>query len=268
MTASYHFALNHRVAPQTSLEDFFAMAAEIGVDAVEIRNDLPGLPIADGTAAADIRAAVKRHGLRIISINALQRFNDWSPQRAKEARALADYAKACGAEALAMCPVNDTSFWPSERDRLDGLASSLAELAPILAERGVIGLVEPLGFEESSLRLKQDAVNAIAGNPTFRLVHDTFHHAIAGEAKLFPAETGLVHISGVEDPALALSAMRDPHRVFVGPQDRLDNTGQLRSLRNGGYSGYASFEPFAETGDPPQEIAAAIQESIAFLKGA
>jgi 2-keto-myo-inositol isomerase len=235
MATSLRFALNHRVAPQTPLDDFFAMAAELGVDAVENRNDLPGLPIADETDAATVGTAAKRHRLRIISINALQRFNDWSEQRAKEARDLADYANACGAEALVMCPVNDTSFRPSESERLEALRRSLGELAPILSERGIIGLVEPLGFEESSLRLKQDAVDAMAGNRVFRLVHDTFHHAIAGEKKLFPAKTGLVHISGVEDPAIPLYDMRDPHRVLVGPKDRQDKAGQnpsQMSVRN------------------------------------
>ena len=41
-----------------------------------------------------------------------------------------------------------------------------------------------------------------AARDAFRLVHDTFHHHLAGEAAIFPELTGLVHISGVDDPAL------------------------------------------------------------------
>ena len=49
--------------------------------------------------------------------------------------------------------------------------------------------IEPLGFAESSLRLKREAVEAIdsvGGAHAFRLIHDTFHHAVAGERELFP----------------------------------------------------------------------------------
>ena len=80
----------------------------------------------------------------------------------------------------------------------------------------------------------------------FRLVHDTFHHFLAGEDTIFPELTGLVHISGVEDPRVTVSDMRDPHRVLVGPADRIGNIEQVRALGAGGYRGLFSFEPFAE----------------------
>ena len=134
-----------------------------------------------------------------------------------------------------------------------------------------MGLVEPLGFAELSLRLKREAVEAIdavGGSRTFRLVHDTFHHAIAGEEDVFPARTGLVHISGVEEEALPFSSLRDPHRVLVGPRDRLGNVEQLRRLTDGGYAGTVSFEPFAEQTRTLAEIASDIEESMAYLSGA
>jgi 2-keto-myo-inositol isomerase len=268
MRAPARFALNHIVAPRLGLEAFFAMAATLGIDAVEIRNDLKGGAIADGTPASAVRSLVERHGVRLLSINALQRVNDWNDARAVEARALAVYAEACGAEALVLCPVNDWQFRPGEPARLDGLRHALSELAPILRDRGIVGFVEPLGFTESSLRLKReavDAIDAVGVGATFRLVHDTFHHAIAGEQAFFPARTGLVHVSGVEDPGLTLASMRDPHRVLVGPRDRLDNAGQLRRLLDGGYAGFVSFEPFAESVHALPGVASALKESMAFL---
>jgi 2-keto-myo-inositol isomerase len=153
-------------------------------------------------------------------------------------------------------------------DRQRGLRHALSELAPILRDRGIVGFVEPLGFTESSLRLKREAVDAIGAvgvGATFRLVHDMFHHAIAGEQAFFPARTGLVHVSGVEDPGLPLASMRDPHRVLVGPRDRLDNAGQLRRLLDGGYAGFVSFEPFAESVHALPDVASALKESMAFL---
>ena len=122
-----------------------------------------------------------------------------------------------------------------------------------------------------SLRLKQEAVDAIddvGGAEIFKLVHDTFHHAIAGEEHLFPSRTGLVHVSGVEDPKLPLAAMRDPHRVLVGRGDRLDNVGQLRRLAAGGYDGFISFEPFAEPPAREADIASGIRASIDHLSAA
>lgn len=268
MRAPARFALNHMVAPHADLDAFFAIVAGLGLDAVEIRNDLKGVAIADGTSATTVRSAAQKHRVQILSINALQRFNDWTDARAAEAAALAAYAKACGAQALVLCPVNDWQFRPGEHARLDGLRRSLSELAPVLEANGLIGLVEPLGFMESSLRLKREAVEAIdavGAGATFRLVHDTFHHAVAGEDAIFPERTGLVHVSGVEDSGLSFSSMRDPHRVLVGPRDRLDNAGQVRRLSEGGYSGYLSFEPFAASVHALADVATALKESMAFL---
>jgi 2-keto-myo-inositol isomerase len=102
----------------------------------------------------------------------------------------------------------------------------------------------------------------------FKLVHDTFHHAVAGEDAFFPERTGLVHISGVEDPGLALASMRDPHRVLVGPRDRIGNVGQVAQLLAGGYAGYLSFEPFAGIGGSNAEIVANVRKSMDYLSGA
>jgi 2-keto-myo-inositol isomerase len=270
MPKHLQFALNHMAAPRLGIDAFFALAVALGISAVEIRNDLDGAPIADGTKPGAIKDAAQKHGVRILSINALQRFNDWTAERATEAAALADYAQACGAEALVMCPVNDWRFRPGDQARLDGLRRSLSELKPILAGRGIVGLVEPLGFAECSLRLKREAIDAIddaGGSKTFRLVHDTFHHAIAGEDSIFADRTGLVHISGVEAKGLPLDSMRDLHRVLVGPDDRLNNAAQIRALSAAGYSGSLSFEPFAESVHKSENIRGALKESMTYLSG-
>jgi 2-keto-myo-inositol isomerase len=47
------FALNHMTAPALPVKDFFALAASLGISAVEIRNDLEGNAIIDGTPSAD-----------------------------------------------------------------------------------------------------------------------------------------------------------------------------------------------------------------------
>jgi 2-keto-myo-inositol isomerase len=261
------FALNHMSAPSLSIEGFFAMAEALGVSGVEIRNDLSGNADIGSTPARAVRDAAERHGLTILSINALQRFNEWNDERAKEAAELIAYARDCGAKALVLVPVNDGSG-KDDGVRQKNLMTALAALKPMLDAAGIIGLVEPLGFSVCSLSSKAEAANAIeelGAQATFRLVHDTFHHHLANEAPLFGHMTGLVHISGVVDPTVAVAEMRDPHRVLVDGKDRLDNIGQIRALIADRYDGPFSFEPFAAEVHTLADPAKALSASMAFI---
>ncbi len=260
------FALNHMAAPQLDLPAFFALARGLVIADVEIRNDIAGQPIADGTEAGTVRAQAGDTGVAIVTINALQRFNQWSPNRAREARTLTAYAQACGAQALILVPANDGA--PPVEERRRALREALAGLAPILRDHGITGLVEPLGFESCSLRSKREAAEAIREGgleQTFRITHDTFHHTLAGEPELVPELTGLVHISGVIDPELGVADMRDAHRVLVDARDRIGNIEQIRAIRAAGYTGVFSFEPFAAELRTLPDPAAAIAQSIDFI---
>ncbi|MGR9160903.1 TIM barrel protein [Rhizobium leguminosarum] len=264
---SVRFALNHMAAPSLAIDDFFALARSLDIDAVEIRNDLSGNAILDGTKPETIKQAAARHGVTIISINALQRFNEWNATRAAEAHELIDYAGASGAKALVLVPKNDGTGC-ADGERQANLRQSLAALKPMLEEAGIIGLVEPLGFEICSLRSKTEAAEAIrelGAESTFRLVHDTFHHYLAGEAATFPELAGLVHISGVSNPSVSVADMRDSHRVLVDGDDRLDNAGQVRALLQAGYKGPFSFEPFAAEVHALKDPAGALRASMEYL---
>jgi 2-keto-myo-inositol isomerase len=261
------YALNHMVAPHKTFAELVELATSLGLEQVEIRNDLPDVAIRDGTPPARIREQAEAAGVRILSINGLQRFNEWNEQRAQEATRLAGYARDCGAPALVLCPVNDVAWRLSDKDRLAGLRQALRALAPILADADVVGLVEPLGFPESSLRFKAEAVEAIEEldlGDRFRLVHDTFHHYLAGEARLFPEWTELVHISGVEDASLPLERTRDEHRVLVGANDLSGALLQILALMEG-YSGAYSFEPFAASVHGQDDIAGALELSMHWI---
>ncbi len=268
MTEALRFALNHMVAPQLSVSALFDLSRRVGVTDVEIRNDIAGQAILDGTPAAAIRGMASDAGLVILTINALQRFNEWSPDRSKEAAELIRYARDCGARALILVPVNGGPLG-TDSERAKNLRTALKALLPMLRDNGVAGLVEPLGFASCSLRSKREAVEAISdvdGAGVLRITHDTFHHHLAGEPEIFPQLTGLVHISGVTDTAIGVADMRDKHRVLVDRKDRIGNVDQIRDLRTAGYTGPLSFEPFAEElralKDPAQEI----KRSMSFIE--
>ncbi len=258
------FAMNHIVAPKLGLDAYFQMARNLGVSEVEIRNDLPD--VVGTVGPEEVRMAAEKAGVTIISINALYPFNVWSGDLPERAVAMADYAGAAGARALVMCPLND-----GNKVAFADLVAALKAIKPILRDRGLTGLVEPLGFPISSMRTKKQAVAAIDeadGADVYKLVHDTFHHHLAGETEFFADWTGLVHISGVVDPDVAVADMLDAHRVLVDGKDRLDNVPQIRALLATGFEGPYSFEPFAPEVHDLADPESAIRASMDFVKAA
>jgi 2-keto-myo-inositol isomerase len=166
-----------------------------------------------------------------------------------------------------LVPTNDGSGG-SDGERHARLRAALRAIEPILADQGLPGLVEPLGFATCSLRSKREAAEAIEamdGRGRFELVHDTFHHALAREPELYPALTGLTHVSGVTDRTTPLADLRDSHRGLVDAADRLDTAGQISALVAGGYAGPVSFEPFAAEVHALANPARAIRASMDYL---
>jgi len=269
MASNYTIALNRMSAPRLTLPDYLALCQRLHVTHIEIRNDLDGVEINDGTSAAQVKALTAEAGITIRSINALQRFEQFDQTRREEALALIQYAAASGAEALVLCPTNSKRDARSPAERHTALVDALKGLKPMLEDHGVLGLIEPLGFEECAVRRKSQAVLAIydaAAENTYRLVHDTFHHHLAGESIFFPNLTGLIHVSGVEDGAVSVGDMRDMHRVLVGSADRLGNIAQLKTLLARGYTGCISYEPFAEEVAASTDIENELRASIAFIR--
>ncbi len=268
MITTIPFAINRISAPRLSLQDFCRMVVNLGIDAVEFRNDLPGVEMQDGTPGSKVGEMAKKHGLKALTINALYPFDVWDDTRAEQAKMLASYARDCGVMGLVLCPFNERPDKRSESERGSDLRKALKALQPILQDHGLIGHVEPLGFPQSALRLKRPAIEAIDeidGADTFNLIHDTFHHHLASDPDYFPDRTGLVHISGVEDASVPVSELLDDHRILVGEADLLRNAEQIRTLIDRGYSGYFSFEPFAKEIQELSDPQSALRESMEFL---
>jgi len=262
------FALNRTCAPHLPLRDFIALAGAVGVGAVEIRNDIAGQEFADGTCAADLRARLDAAGLAVASVNALQRFNEWTADRAKEAAAIVAYAAALGAPGLVLCPVHDRDHGWTDAQAEENLRDGLRNLRPILLDHGVTGYVEPLGMKGSTMKRQDMAVAAVSdvdGWDAFRLCYDTFQFFRCGDGMLFPERIGLAHMSGIARTDLPPADLAEPDRGLIFPGDRVDNIAQLKALRAAGYEGFISMEPFSPEVQNDPELAAHLRASLEYV---
>lgn len=261
------FALNHMTVARLSFIELVTLAADLGCVGIEVRNDLPQ-SLFDGMDPAAAGALIRDKGLRLLAVAEVKRFNDWSADKAAEALALMKIAQAAGAEAVSLIPRND-KLGNADGERQAALRVALTALKPILEDHGLIGMVEPLGFEICALRYKSEAVAAIeevGGKGRFKLVHDTFHHTLAHGGDYFPEHTGIIHISGVVDPAVTLAQMTDAHRILVDAADRLGNVDQIAALQALGYDGPVSFEAFAPEVHASTQPGADLAASIQFIR--
>ncbi|MBU8914136.1 MAG: TIM barrel protein [Spirochaetales bacterium] len=267
------FALNRIISPGLSLSEFIRFAAGCSAAHVEIRNDLSDPSLLGGEDAATITGACTDNGIDILTVNALQRFND--PQlisaKKQELTELMETAAAIGCQKIVLCPVNDSEDQRSASQQRDDLVAALIGYAPLFEQYEMTGLVEPLGFSICSVRYKRQAADAIAKSGRshlYQIVHDTFHHHLSGETELFPEQTGLIHASGVYG-GKNLADITDDDRLLVDEQDIMDNKGQIADLYEQGFRGDLSFEPFSPEVQnlPTQELQLRVAESMEFLFG-
>lgn len=249
------------------------LAARLGCSGVELRNDLADKGLTtreffDGEKPSVIGDYARSKGVRLLGLSEAYGFNRWSDAMKDKIQLLIAQAKGAGAESISLIPSNDGAV-ESDEKRFADLRGALAFILPMLQEADLIALVEPLGFTTSSLRRKReaiDAIEAVGGRDRFRLVHDTFHHHIAGEAEFFPEWTGIVHISGIVDPSLSSAEMQDGHRVLVDEADRLKNVEQIKTLNAMGYTGAYSYEPFAASVHTDPNIEESLRESMNLIE--
>lgn len=262
------FALNRTCAPHLPLDGFIQLAMAAGVHAVEIRNDIEGREFADGTPAAEVKARLDAAGLAVASVNALQRFNEWTPERATEAEAIIAYAAALGAPGVVLCPVhNEDNGW-TEAEAERNLRDGLRQLRPILQAHGVTGYVEPLGMKGSTMKRQDMAVAAVTdidGWDAYELCYDTFQFFRCGDTQLFPERIGLAHMSGISRPDLGPAELTEPDRGLIFIDDRVGNVAQLRSLIAAGYKGFVSMEPFSPAVQQDPDLMSRLRASLEYV---
>jgi 2-keto-myo-inositol isomerase len=278
MIEKSRFALNRIACPSLGFEDFLRFTADLGMSKVELRNDLPGGMVTDGLPPARAAELAQRHGIGILTINALQRFNlgDVRAKAQAELEELLEIAAALHCTAVVMCPNNDRRDSRDARARLEETVAALKAFGPSLTRRGIQGWVEPLGFAESSLSSAVVAGEAAkrSGFDCYRVVYDTFHHHLGPDTEadvsgsLAPSRVGLIHVSGVES-SIPREAWRDEHRLLPSPADRMGSKEQIARMLSLGYGGDISFEPFSADVQrmSRDRLAAALTRSIEYLRG-
>lgn len=278
MIERFRFGLNRIICPSFDIKDFFQLARDLGLQYVELRNDLPGRKVIDHYSAQEIRYLAKRYNIKICSINALPQFNylEEIDRTIKKLKNLLSLAKEIDGQAIVMCPVNlnkVNDLVSSEKQYLE-VVRCLKELIPLFKDYSIQGYIEPLGFETSSLRSILVATKAIKeiGYKGYKIVYDTFHHALGPDdlerlSKEYDmGYTGLMHISAVT-AELPAGQYRDEHRNMDFKEDRFKNKEQIDFFIKGGYEGIISFEPFAEEVQKltERELKELINQAIAYL---
>ena len=270
------FSLNRIIYPKLELEDFFKFVKDLDLNKIELRNDLPGGKIIDDHTPGQLIELSKKYGVEILTINALQKFNLGAvlPDAIKELKELVNLSLSIGCKAIVLCPNNDLNDKRSSEEIFEETVEALKSFGPLFQDSGMQGYLEPLGFEECSLRSIVTAMKAIqeSGYPVYKIVHDTFHHHLGPdtfdtiEKDYDISYTGLVHISGVECN-IPVDEYRDNHRILVSGQDKLQSKEQIELLLKLGYAGDISFEPFSQKVQEMEieKIRSAIDHSIEYI---
>ncbi len=249
------FGLNRIMCPSLDIKEFFQLANELELKSVELRNDLPDMGIIDSCSTQEISSLIQQYSIQICSINALQKFNylEEIDRIKKELSYLLDLAKEICCRAIVLCPMNEKNDQRSPEKQYQDTIYILKALIPFFKNYSILGYIEPLGFTTSSLSSVLTAMKVIkeVGYEGYKIVYDTFHHAIGpDDLKVLAREydikfTGLMHISSIT-AELPLDQYRDEHRNMDFSRDRMNNKEQIDFFVNRGYQGVVSFEPFAK----------------------
>jgi 2-keto-myo-inositol isomerase len=269
-------SLNRILFPDLSLEEWFKTMSDMGLNKVELRNDLPEMGIIAPYSPEQVKGLSQKYDIEILTINALQKFNLGAvlPKVLEELKELINLAVAIDCAAIVLVPNNDVNDRRESEVMMQETVTALKSFGPLFEDSGILGYLEPLGFRQCSLRSKVTAMQAIreSGYRNYKIVHDTFHHHLGPDTNdMFQNEydifcTGLVHVSGVESDIPA-HQYKDDHRILITENDCLKNLEQLELLFKLGYTGNISFEPFAKKVQTMEieALKAAINQSIDYM---
>ncbi len=253
------FCLNRKVAPAISLDKTIPLVAQLGCHNLELRNDLYGNPdnhtILDHLEASKVKELLNSYDVNVKTINAIGNMDD--PDKLDENLAslseMLEITKTINLGDVVFCPVRSNKDSRSAKKRFEDAVENVKQYSQVLSGYGVKGLVEPLGFADSTLRTPWEGQKIIdhSGVDNFRLVADTFHYYLASvtkalfKKKVDPNYIGLVHLSAVfgDKP---IQELDDQDRYMLARDDVMHSAEWAKEFEKSGYTGLYAFEPFSD----------------------
>lgn len=261
MLDNSRLCINRKSCPGLGLPDFIKLAGELGVHHIELRNDLYTVGgnngILDGESPEVVNKFLKQYDVQVEDINSVGNTDDPSQLDAnlKTLDEMIDIAKAIGAKKILFCPVMDKNDSRSDQEKFDDGVKTIKAFSKRLADNGMSGLFETLGFPESSIRTPFRAMEIIkaAGADNFKVVSDLFHWFMGGvtiddmDDNLDINDVGLIHISSVTSTK-PKAELNDQLRFLLADiaNDQVHAHERINWFKDHDYAGLYSFEGFSD----------------------
>lgn len=259
MISTDRFCLNRKAAPSIKLDKTVKLVKGLGVPNIELRNDLYGAPdnsqILDGFSNAEAKDMISSNNINVETINAVGNMDKGSmlQENLKSLKEMLDMTKGLDLKNIIFCPVRSTEDKRSAAERKSEAIANVKKYSKVLKEYNVNGLIEPLGFTDSTLRTPWEAQDIIkeSGVDNFKLVADTFHYYLANVTpQLFKEKVdvnyiGLVHLSSVFGNKKR-EELDDQDRYMLGDADIMKSAELAQMFEESGYKGLYAFEPFSD----------------------
>ena len=251
------FCINRCCAGGLSLPDFVKLANDVGVHNIELRTDIHhGSNFLDDLSIAEFNNLQRNYDVHVANISAEFNLDDRSDlnTKLKGVSELAEIAQKIGADHILFTPIRNADDIRTDEQKFDDLVHNIRIYSDILGTVGVNGLVEPLGFGDSSLRFPWVAQKVLqeADAKNFKLIADTFHYYKAEvtkkdfDEKVDVNRVGLIHLSSITSKKSPEEA-DDADRYFISTneEDVMNSIEQANWFKESNYFGLYSFEPCA-----------------------
>lgn len=269
--SEFPYCLNTSTIRPTPLLEKLRVARAAGYEAIEPWNDEVTEYLAQGGSMGELRAALRDHGLRVVSVIAL---HGWVTSEGLAYQAALDECKRRMAQTAELGSPYIVASPPKEVVDLGKAAERFGELMRLGRAEGVAPSMEFLGFVDGIKTI--DSAWTIAqncGEPGATIVADVFHMIRGGGSvddllKVPGDRLANFHINdvpAVPDPL----TQTDADRVMVGA-GIADLPRVIANLRTIGYRGPLSLELFNRElwqGDPSEVVATGLARVKALVEG-